>query len=258
MDQEESAIYVTDPPATEDESAQASLSDGYLGYESMDEARTPSNVQMRMEHQFQTQEQSTSVAEQKRSPLASPQPVQQPARASGLETISKEQCGLTLVALFQRFYNVLQKKSPGHVMLDRVTPHVLAVWISQKFFDTPETAAEMLQDLVHGLNTELQEPRSPSDDDLFAELCAGHERLLPSYDERREAYREMRAHLKKCNDKLPTSETLAKPQLKDVRQWAEHSIYKSAVNFTDYKNKCDALSRDASRCCDQLPDNIDS
>jgi hypothetical protein len=51
---------------------------------------------------------------------------------------------------------------------------------------------------------------------------------------------------------------LPKPQLRDVRQKVEWSIYESAVDFIDYKNKCDAAARDAIRCYDQLPDNIDS
>lgn len=56
----------------------------------------------------------------------------------------------------------------------------------------------------------------------------------------------MRANFKKCDDKLPSPEAVAKPQLKNIRQCAEYSIYKSAVDFTDYKDKCDALARDAS------------
>lgn len=70
VEYDESVIHVTDPPATEDESAQASLSDGRFRYHSLDEARTTYDEQMRMESQFQAQEQPTSVAEQRRSPPA--------------------------------------------------------------------------------------------------------------------------------------------------------------------------------------------
>lgn len=108
MEQEESTPNEAVPSITKNEIAHTSLPETRLENETTDDALTLSDDQMRVEHPFQTQEQSTAVSSQNRPSWTSPQLLQQPAPGSVLKIASKEQAALTLLPLFQGLSAVLQ------------------------------------------------------------------------------------------------------------------------------------------------------
>ena len=98
-------------------------------------------------------------------------------------------------------------------MLGKVTLGTFAQRISHSALETPNTAAENLQDRIQRLNTIVQKSVASSDDTLLAVLRLDDEWLRPSHDERVKAREKIRAKFKKCNAKVPTLEALTRLRL---------------------------------------------